>query len=76
MKEINAKCGAGTIMRFGDNSHADVYVQWILWCSVQRRYFNMLTQFCLSCRPVTSSGALTLDLALGGGYPTGKIVEV
>lgn len=50
MKEINAKCGAGTIMRFGDNSHADV--------------------------PVTSSGALTLDLALGGGYPTGKIVEI
>lgn len=28
------------------------------------------------CRVTTSSGALTLDLALGGGYPKGRVVEI
>ena len=28
------------------------------------------------CRQTTPSGALTLDLALGGGYPRGRVVEI
>lgn len=30
----------------------------------------------LSCREHVSSGALTLDIALGGGFPKGRIIEV
>ena len=35
----------------------------LLWC-------------CICCRECIPSGALTLDIALGGGFPKGRIVEV
>jgi RecA/RadA recombinase len=31
---------------------------------------------CRACREFFSTGSLTLDAALGGGYPRGRIVEV
>lgn len=39
--------------------------------------FFFLNDFvCLYCRETFSSGILTLDLALGGGLPKGRVVEV
>jgi recA bacterial DNA recombination protein len=32
--------------------------------------------FCICCRDYISCGAMTLDIALGGGFPKGRIVEV
>lgn len=31
---------------------------------------------CAACSVTTPTGALTLDLALGGGYPKGRVVEI
>jgi RecA/RadA recombinase len=39
---------------------------------------NVLAQHLIRvvCRQTSPSGALTLDLALGGGYPKGRVVEI
>lgn len=48
--QITKQFGDGSIMKLGDNHHADV--------------------------ELVSSGSLSLDIALGGGYPKGRIIEI
>ncbi|KAK9814022.1 hypothetical protein WJX73_009462 [Symbiochloris irregularis] len=51
MKDINSKCGSGTVMHFGAGQDFEATKMY-------------------------PTGALTLDYALGGGYPEGKIIEI
>lgn len=48
--QITKQFGDGSIMKLGDNPHANV--------------------------ELLPSGSLSLDLALGGGYPKGRIIEI
>lgn len=45
-------------------------------CIFHHRGYTCTHKMCLCCSETFPSGCLTLDFALGGGLPKGRIVEV
>jgi len=83
MNDINSSFGKGSVTRLGSAGGAFVYVCSFLIPSLKSSlaitfvlYFYYTDYYCLQPSETFPSGCLTLDFALGGGLPIGRVVEV
>jgi recombination protein RecA len=83
MNDINSSFGKGSVTRLGSAGGAFVYVCSFLISSLKSSlaftfvlYFYYSDYYCLQPSETFPSGCLTLDFALGGGLPKGRVVEV
>lgn len=89
MNDINSSFGKGSVTRLGSAGGALVYAfhshdfclpyndaSVFVLCIFHHKGCTCTHKMCLCCSETFPSGCLTLDFALGGGLPRGRIVEV
>jgi recombination protein RecA len=76
MSDINNSFGKGSVTRLGSAGGAFVYVSNFLNPSLKSSFYIYTDYYCHHPSETFPSGCLTLDFALGGGLPKGRVVEV